>query len=388
VARQIDLLPTLLDCLALPVPDGLDGRSLIRDEEDEREVYVEALLGHEEYGWSPVYGLVRDRWKYVHAPRAELYDLRTDPREETNLLSAEPQRSESMRRALQRYVDVGIQSAGAPPRDPGHDQALSALGYVAGGGLALPGEGLPDPKDMLDVAEKLSRAKSKLVSGPARDPLAAFVLLEEVLRVNPANGDALSWLGREAWREAAQNPGHPKREAYVEHSRRAFERMRERAPDRPEGEFGLGLLAALRNDHEREIAHYERALALDPRHVESLSNLMRIRHLRGEWARAIELSARILALDESNREACKYGGLSHFRAGGHLAAIQLLTRLVPARDPAEHNGLHFVLGECYRNSGNPEQALAHYARMREPDRTAQGVPALEAQCREALAAGR
>ncbi|NOT32176.1 MAG: hypothetical protein HOP15_17150, partial [Planctomycetes bacterium] len=379
-----------------------DGRSLMRgggggdgggEDEREREVFVEARLGYEEYGWSPVYGLVRERWKYVHAPRPELYDLGSDPGEETNLVAAEPRRAEDMRLALQRYLDLDVHVSGAAGIDavhvdPGHDRALSALGYTAGGGLARPGEDLPDPKDMLGAAEKLARAKSLLVSGPARDPLGAFVLLEEVLSVNPANGDALSWLGREAWREAAAKPDDPQRAVYVEYSRRAFERLRERAPERPEGEFGLGLLAALRDDSGLAITHYEKALALDPRHLESLENLMRLRHLGGEWAPAVVLSARILAIDEHHREACQYGGLSYYRAGDHPAAIRLLTRLLPARGPEQHNGLHFVLGECYRSSGNPAQALEHYAEVQEPDRTAQGVPALELQCRQALEAAR
>jgi hypothetical protein len=58
--------------------------------------------------------------------------------------------------------------------------------------MSLPGEELPDPKDMVGVWRKMSRAKAMLVPAPGRDPLGAFALLEEVLDENPANRDVLS----------------------------------------------------------------------------------------------------------------------------------------------------------------------------------------------------
>ena len=91
VARQIDVMPTLLDLLDLPIPDDLDGVSLLRpvDESAPDEAYLEAMLGYEDYGWSPVYGLVRLPWKYVEAPRPELYNIEEDPGELRNLVDRE-----------------------------------------------------------------------------------------------------------------------------------------------------------------------------------------------------------------------------------------------------------------------------------------------------------
>ena len=46
--------------------------------------------------------MLRDgRWKYIAAPRPELYDLRQDPTEAHNLVAAEPARATALRTALE-----------------------------------------------------------------------------------------------------------------------------------------------------------------------------------------------------------------------------------------------------------------------------------------------
>jgi len=389
LARQVDLMPTLLSLLELQPPSGLDGRDLsaVLDEPGGPPAFVEARLGFEEYGWSPVYAIVEGGWKFVEAPRPQLFHLEEDPGEERDLVRAEPERVERMRERLARHLASGAESAGELEPDAGHLRELEALGYAGGGALRLEGEALPDPKDMIDVARDLALAKSKLIRGPGRDPAGAFALLESVIERNPANYDALSWLGREAWREAFENPEDPRRGEYAAMSSRAFAAMRERAPGLAEGHFGAGLNAILRGDADAAIGHYEAALTLDPDYVDALENLMRIRHSRSQWPAAVALAERLLALDPDHHDALQYGGLSHHRAGRHAEAIELLERLLPGRDEAERNGLRFVLGECHRLSGRPREALAHYAKVGEPDRTAMGVAKLEAACRQALAGG-
>jgi arylsulfatase A-like enzyme len=89
----IDLPPTLLDAAGLPVPDAMQGSSLLR-ERDREAVFVQISESH-------VGRAIRTRrWKYsVRAPHADgkadpgaleyvedlLYDLEADPHELTNL---------------------------------------------------------------------------------------------------------------------------------------------------------------------------------------------------------------------------------------------------------------------------------------------------------------
>jgi arylsulfatase A-like enzyme len=101
LVRQVDVTPTLLDLLALPVPAGLDGVSVVPAIREGRALGLEAFV--EAFG--RVRGTARDRrcgwrterWKYVQAPNApdiadELFDLTADPRERRNLAAREPAR--------------------------------------------------------------------------------------------------------------------------------------------------------------------------------------------------------------------------------------------------------------------------------------------------------
>ena len=133
--RHVDLLPTILDAIALPLPEGLPGRSLLdlaqgRKSDGAVASYFEAVTPALTRGWAPVFGLLRDRHKYVELPIPEIYDLAKDPGEGMNLVAREPERLEQLRGALASYrakdagVHVGSESASVRER-------LAALGYVA-----------------------------------------------------------------------------------------------------------------------------------------------------------------------------------------------------------------------------------------------------------------
>ena len=85
-AGHVDLLPTILDALSLPSPEGLAGRSLLeaaagRSSEGASVTYFEALSGQLNRGWAPLHGVIHDRTKYVELPIPEVYDLAGDPGE-------------------------------------------------------------------------------------------------------------------------------------------------------------------------------------------------------------------------------------------------------------------------------------------------------------------
>jgi arylsulfatase A-like enzyme len=140
LVRQVDITPTILDLLGLPVPSGLDGTSLLPAVEG-RDLGLEAFV--EAFG--RVRGTDRDRrlgwrsarWKYVEAPHApdivpELYDLAADPRERKNIAAREPER---VRELQERVAAVAATAASeAPPLSAEEEAAVEArlrdLGYI------------------------------------------------------------------------------------------------------------------------------------------------------------------------------------------------------------------------------------------------------------------
>jgi arylsulfatase A-like enzyme/Flp pilus assembly protein TadD len=166
-ARGVDLTPTALEMLGVapPATMRLAGRSLapalrgatMADE----PVYAESLLPLLHYGWSDLRVLRDGRWKYIQAPRPELYDLAQDPGETRNLAGREPARAEALRAALARRLEQ--EKAGSAARSTAHDvppdllEKLGALGYLgAGRADAGPSTGA-DPKDKLEDYKAVNR---------------------------------------------------------------------------------------------------------------------------------------------------------------------------------------------------------------------------------------
>ena len=52
------------------------------------------------YGWAPLRALCTGPYKYIEAPRPELYELPTDPRETRDVLSQKPKRASEIALAL------------------------------------------------------------------------------------------------------------------------------------------------------------------------------------------------------------------------------------------------------------------------------------------------
>lgn len=159
-ASVIDILTTCLTLLGIDDPDaaardGLDLRRLIAQPDAPGETaYIESLVPMLNFGWSELRALRGGGWKYIQAPRPELYDLANDPGETHNLLADEPQRAETMRAELESVIgtdDPSVFAAGALPVDPATLERLRSLGYLSGG--ATPDQLDTDPKDMVGVYE-------------------------------------------------------------------------------------------------------------------------------------------------------------------------------------------------------------------------------------------
>jgi len=180
--RLIDLFPTLLTAAGLPVPGApkRPGRSLSRAWSGEETLsdepsFAESLTPLVHYGWSDLRSVRDGRWKYILAPRPELYDLSRDAQELNNLEPSEPARARAMRGGLEQqlrseaaqYRSAGayvVRNSGAtsavpaaPAVSPDLLEKLGALGYVSPGATSSRGATGADPKDRIDEYKTLNR---------------------------------------------------------------------------------------------------------------------------------------------------------------------------------------------------------------------------------------
>jgi arylsulfatase A-like enzyme/predicted Zn-dependent protease len=175
-----DLLPTMLDLTAVPLPAAVDGRSLIAAPPAERAIAFEALDANLTRGWAPLTGVVSGHWKYIDLPIRELYDLDADPRERTNLAERDPAHRDALAGALRKLQTVPAADVvkGSADRTVDADAAarLRALGYA--GGAALPGKeaytNADDPKTLAPLNEQFNTALEAFNAGRAREALAGF----------------------------------------------------------------------------------------------------------------------------------------------------------------------------------------------------------------------
>jgi choline-sulfatase len=178
--RLIDVAPTVLGLVgAEPLPEttGQDLRPLIAGaERGERVAYVETLATQIDYRWSPLLGLRTARFKYIRAPRPELYDLEADPGETSNLASDEPDRVAAFDRVLEERLVGTRPVVSAGDLSPAERERLQSLGYVvpksSGDAETLGRVGGPDPKDEIGLLRVVVEAQSLLSRGRALEALA------------------------------------------------------------------------------------------------------------------------------------------------------------------------------------------------------------------------
>ena len=146
-------------------------------------IYSEAMMPLTVYGWAPLSAVTDGQWRYIQAPRPELYDLAADPAEETNLVAGRPEEVVRLRAVL---ADLAARSAagatGKPDLDADTRAALTALGYVEGSTVGS-GDDI-DPKDGIGLLALFEEAKSLLGNGEPDKAAASLVVLVER---NPSN---------------------------------------------------------------------------------------------------------------------------------------------------------------------------------------------------------
>ena len=341
---QVDLPATLLDLAGLPV-DGMDGISLrgalASGNAGARTVYSETLYPRYHFGWNDLYSATEARFRFIEAPRPELYDRQRDPSEKVNRASERPQAVASMTAWL-RGVKGGVTAPEAV--DAETREKLQALGYVGSGALANPPGGeLADPKDKIGAYEELKRGLALRREG--RDA-EAVEQLRKVVASNPLMTDAwesialcLVRLGRD-------------RESFA-----AFEKVLEIDPLRPDTHMALARLYAFDGKTDLAVKHAEVAAGKEPgRGFEILAQLLMDARRPTD---AVAYARRSLAVDPQRV-------MSHFILGA-VARLQGRCEeavLAFAKAAAASSGtkgtiirsLHFQRGDCLARLGREAEA--------------------------------
>ena len=142
-ASLVDVVPTVLGFTGLKPAKQVQGIDLsgwamgAPGSKARRPLYSESLWP-ELYGCCGLYGVIDGNWKYIRAPRPELYDLGQDGNEMTNLVDKRPRIASRLRGQLEQWQKE-LASAAKPQSDAsvslpqGTLEQLEGLGYTGGG---------------------------------------------------------------------------------------------------------------------------------------------------------------------------------------------------------------------------------------------------------------
>ena len=166
-----------------------------------------------QYGWSDLRAVRDGRWKYILAPKPELYDLDRDPGELHNLVDAEAGRARALRGSIEarlkleeRSAHTASAAAGIPPEML---ERLGALGYIGAGGSPGRKSAGVDPKDKVADYKALRELMQQgLIAIRAGRPSDALAPLQAASRRGVDSYESHYYLARaytalSRWREAS-----------------------------------------------------------------------------------------------------------------------------------------------------------------------------------------
>jgi tetratricopeptide (TPR) repeat protein len=187
VVGHDDIVPTVLDALAVAVPAELSGRSLLGLATGARPpaspLYFEALSAAANRGWAPLTGVLRGAEKYVELPLPELYDLAADPGEQRNLAATRSDRLERLQADLRGFPWADSFQARAT-EDRETREALRALGYLSSSSAPRRKRYGPDddPKRLVGLDTLMEQVLARHRMG---DLDGALALCREIVRARP-----------------------------------------------------------------------------------------------------------------------------------------------------------------------------------------------------------
>jgi len=337
-ASLMDVTPSVLDALDIPRPAAMQGHSLIT-RSTVTSAYAESLYARDHFGCAPLRVLRSGSYKYIDAPKPELYDLAKDPSEIRNLYGTELPRATAMRRELLALIPAGN---GVKPRAPSAEAvaALRSLGYLSGSTQGSRLASRIDPKDRIADFELYGHALALASAGRTAESSQVLAGLAAKL---PDLADLEVSLGLNDQREGRHA------EAASE-----FRKALERAPMNSQAHFDLALSQFRLQRLDDAIRELQAALALEPWYTRAEELLATICLEKRELEPAHAHLTHLLAIDPENYTAhYNLGVLAAMHRNWEEAQQHLLSAL--RTDPTSAEA-HDALGGVYLARQDLKQA--------------------------------
>jgi choline-sulfatase len=324
--RTIDILPTALDLAGAPIPEDIDGQSL-KTYLNGSAASDRSVIGETDYplrfGWSSLKSVRERGLKYIKAPRPELYNLKTDPKELHNTYTADDADVQALNKELAELT----------AKQPGDTND------------AKPELSLPDPKDRIEEQNLLHSA---MLASDDNQPEQARGALEKVLALDPKSPTALQQLGQ--LELTAKN--YEKAASYLSRALKI-------RPNDSSSAYSLGQALELSGNLPGAREALETTLKLNPSQFPARLLLARVEFRLNDFSAAEDQLEAALLLQPQNADAKLTLGqvlIAQKKFSEAVRELEPLTKIQSTRL------LYESLSTAYEGMGNAE--AAHRARIR------------------------
>ena len=292
--RSIDIMPTILNILGGRSPESVQGESMLplilgNQGGEALSAYSETYWPRYHYGWSELKSLRKGQYKFIDAPKPELYDILEDPGELNNLVNKNAALAHEMKRELEalidRYSAEGIEEAGPKTIDNDSLVKLQALGYIGSfrASSKQKGEKLADPKDRIELYNEIKIAQFLVTEDKMEK---AEKKIKDVLNKDPSVLEARYILGNI----------YSKQKKYVE-AIEEYKKALEVDPEYYESIFGIALAYKKSGKYDEAIVGFKRLIDIDPKDTKPLLHLGDIYEVQGELDKAMRYLKSAVTID-------------------------------------------------------------------------------------------
>ena len=362
LVSTVDLFPTILDIFGWNPTGHVSGRNLAAALSGEtipqRPFYAETEFPLTEYGWSPLISVTESDWKYIKAPREELYDIKSDPGELKNLAAAEPKKLSELKARLAAIEEEMVKKESSEVSlDEASQKVLESLGYLGGGRASAGREketaSLRDPKDAVWMRVEFIKAIEDFKNGKNKKAESS---LRKLIKESPE-----SYTFRYKLAKTLYDQGKFK-EARIE-----FEEMVTMAPEEYKSHYNLGKTLMKLGEYDRAIGEFRMALTFDPEQTAGYNNLGIALLKTGDVGEAMEAFRKSLSMNDDQIDPHNNLGNALLSLGRVDDALVEFRRAVEV-NPDFFEG-RFNIGLILLNRGRHKEAaeqFRHAARLR-PD---------------------
>lgn len=364
--RALDVTPTILEVLGLPVPAPLDGVSLAGlmaggTRSEVPAAYSESHYPKLHYGWSDLRAIRADGYKAIDAPRRELYNLREDPGEQRNLYAAQQALADRMIGEAVRISGEFEKVTAAPAKQPDREtlERLRSLGYIGSAAPLPAGERGPDPKDRIAERREFTALMTEAIDDlRGGRPAEAVPKFKRLVEINGRSYDLHQFLGEAYERLDRQE------EALGEYEYAAMLNPNAVTPLVAAAEIHLR-----RGDVARARRHLGEAAKVGPQAYEVLVLRGRVLARENRTDEALAAFEEATRVNGSNpRARTEIVGIATRIGRWDVAERHLRQLLASGYQPAR---THYALGRVAQAQGRTADAATHY---REALRLEPGLP--------------